>query len=87
VEERRAKRVMVADMLELGHLCNQLRESGHRGRELVRAQVETLREARNTLAHIEPLLGAEARVLLDLLDSLDHGQRAAGQGIALAAAK
>lgn len=70
IEGRPPKCVGVAEMLELGHLCALLREQGLRQGGRLRRQVEELRAARNTLAHIEPLPAAQALALLDLLDDV-----------------
>lgn len=60
---RPPKTVLVAEHLELKHLCAQLRQAGEPPRSQLRRSLEALRDLRNTLSHLEPASLAEIELL------------------------
>ncbi|TPG53111.1 hypothetical protein EAH89_17475 [Roseomonas nepalensis] len=62
-EGRPAKRVRAAELLELKHLCLQLRQSGEPLHSPLLSRLQMLREMRNALSHLEPASIAEVSAL------------------------
>jgi hypothetical protein len=62
-EGRLAKEVRVPECLELAHLCAQLRADGVPLWSPLRRYLESLRDARNSLSHLQPLGQAELAAL------------------------
>lgn len=52
---RPAKLVSAAELLELKHLCTQLRNTGESPRSPLLERLKTLRDLRNALSHLEPV--------------------------------
>jgi hypothetical protein len=62
-EGRPAKRVGEAELLELRHLCQQLRQAGEPLYSPLLQRLQMLRELRNALSHLEPASMAEVSAL------------------------
>ena len=62
-EGRLPKQINEPELLELKHLCAQLREAGHPPSFPLRRRLEALRELRNALSHLQPVVLAELNLL------------------------